>query len=146
MYKGVRKSGIGKNGGPGGGIVWLTSTHTVDITDSTIGADGHWGRVENYDQYGSGGGSGGSIQLTCQNLRGNGKISIRGGYGSPNGGGGGSGGRFVMNYLRAYRADSQPNQSYYWKGEIDYSGGTSGHMTDRYEPGAIGQKWNSFLI
>jgi len=98
----------GSNGGSGGGVIWLTATSTTEIKNSTIAADGHWGNLDNYDQKGSGGGSGGSIQLVTQNLRGNGQFSVKGGDGSKNGGGGGGGGRFAMNYLRPYKADSQP--------------------------------------
>jgi len=33
-----------------------------------------------------------------------------------------------MNYLRAYRADSQPAQSGNWTGSVEYSGGKGGGM------------------
>jgi len=39
---------------------------------------------------------------------GDGHISVKGGYGSPNGGGGGAGGRFAMKYLRGYLSSSYP--------------------------------------
>jgi len=55
------KSTAGTNGGSGGGVVWLTATGTIEIQDSTVSADGHWGSLDNYDQKGSGGGSGGSV-------------------------------------------------------------------------------------
>jgi len=48
------------------------------------------------------------VQITTLNLRGNSHISAHGGVGSPNGGGGGSGGRLVINYLKGYLANSQP--------------------------------------
>jgi len=59
-----------------------------------------------FDQYGAGGGAGGSVQIITQNLQGDGYISARGGAGSINGGGDGSGGRFVLSYLKSYLADS----------------------------------------
>jgi len=42
------------------------------------------------------------------------------------GGGGGAGGRLVMNYLKGYLADSQPAQSFYWTGNMDISAGLAG--------------------
>jgi len=53
----------GFHGGSGGGIVWLTTPRTIDIKNSTISANGHDGHIEKYKEAGSGGGSGGSIQL-----------------------------------------------------------------------------------
>ena len=53
---------------------------------------------------GSGGGAGGSIEILTRNIRGDSKIEARGGDGSINGGGGGSGGRMVINYLRGFSA------------------------------------------
>ena len=54
----------GHNGGSGGGIIWLTTPDTLVVKDSTISADGRWGRMHNkYEEKGSGGGSGGSIQV-----------------------------------------------------------------------------------
>ena len=93
------------------------------MKNSSAEADGHWGRLDSYDQVGSGGGSGGSIQIITQNLMGDGHVSVKGGYGSANGGGGGSGGRFVMKYTRSYLSSSYPNQSYYWYGTYDINGG-----------------------
>jgi hypothetical protein len=61
-----------------------------------------------------------------QNLRGDGKFSLRGGAGSEQGGGGGSGGRLAVNFLRAFKADSQPEQSHYWYGSVDVTGGDAG--------------------
>ena len=51
----------GLHGGSGGGIIWLTTPATLDIHNSTVGADGRWGKIEKYEESGSGGGSGGSI-------------------------------------------------------------------------------------
>jgi len=94
--------------------------------NSTVAVDGHWGRIDDYDQEGSGGGGGGSIQITTLNLMGNSLISARGGTGSPKGGGGGSGGRLVMNYLKGYLYNSQPKQSFFWTGVHDIDGGDAG--------------------
>ena len=67
----------------------MTTPSTINIKNATVSADGKWGTVDNYDQYGAGGGAGGSIQMTTKNLKGDGTISTRGGAGSSNGGGGG---------------------------------------------------------
>jgi hypothetical protein len=55
-------------GGSGGGVIWMTTPGTTKMFNSTIAADGHWGRIDDYDQDGSGGGAGGSIQITTLNL------------------------------------------------------------------------------
>lgn len=47
------------------------------------------------NQFGSGGGSGGSVQIVTKNIAGDAIIDLSGGDGSIYGGGGGSGGRFV---------------------------------------------------
>jgi hypothetical protein len=61
------------------------------------------------------------------NLRGNETgLTAFGGTGSTNGGGGGSGGRLVINYLRGYMMSSQPQQSGFWEGYYDISGGKDG--------------------
>ncbi len=46
----------------------------------------------------SGGGAGGSIWLTCQNLSGAGVLSVNGGAGEPSQGGGGAGGRISLQF------------------------------------------------
>jgi hypothetical protein len=94
--------------------------------NSTLAAQGSNGRTDDNDQDGSGGGAGGSIQLTTLNLIGDSTMKVNGGSGSQNGGGGGSGGRLVMNYLKGYLANSQPAQSFYWTGNMDISGGKAG--------------------
>jgi hypothetical protein len=78
---------------------------------------------------GAGGGAGGSIQIITKNLRGDGKLSLKGGNGH-NGGGGGSGGRAVVNYLSSYIKESYPEQSYFWDGQIDLEGG----LVEEYAP------------
>ena len=78
---------------------------------------------------GSGGGAGGSIEILTRNIRGDSKIEARGGDGSINGGGGGSGGRMVINYLRGFSASQQPAQSHFWKGTYALTGGQYGYMS-----------------
>jgi hypothetical protein len=56
-------------GGSGGGMVWLATPGTLLLRNSTkVIADGSSGRVDEIDQDGSGGGSGGSISITTLNL------------------------------------------------------------------------------
>lgn len=73
-----------------------------------------------------------------QNIRGNGHFSVLGGDGSKNGGGGGGGGRFSINFLRAYKADSQPEQSHDWHGTVDYDGGDAGEADGKYVQATAG--------
>ena len=117
----------------------MTTPSTVGIQNSTVSADGKWGVTENYDQFGAGGGSGGSIQITTLNMRGNGHVSVKGGSGSSNGGGGGSGGRLVMNYLKSYLSSSQPDQSFFWTGTDDIQGGFGGSMAFKFQGPGDGQ-------
>ena len=63
-------------------------------------------------------------------VKGDGKVTAKGGDGSPGGGGGGSGGRFVVNFLRGYMADSQPEQSHNWRGTYSLDGGKNGELAD----------------
>jgi hypothetical protein len=63
-------------------------------------------------------------------MKGDGLISAMGGDGL-RGGGGGSGGRFIMNYLKSYLASSNPAQSYDWTGHSDVSGGISGAVSSK---------------
>ena len=137
--------GVRDTGGSGGGIIWLTSPATINIGNgSVIDAMGSWGIQENFEQFGAGGGSGGSIQITTLNLRGNGFFSVKGGAGSSGGGGGGAGGRLVMNYLKSYLASSQPAQSFYWSGTSDISGGSAGDMNFQFQPPLNGQNGTMF--
>lgn len=75
---------------------------------------------------GSGGGAGGSIQLITTNIHGNGHFSVKGGDGSEGSGGGGSGGRMVVYFMQSFIAAAYPDQSYYWTGTFDLSGGDPG--------------------
>jgi len=117
-------------GGNGGGILWLSSTGTIELNNTKLTADGGNGVTDHSnDKYrGSGGGAGGSIQLITKNLRGNGQVSIRGGDGSVGGGGGGSGGRMAVEFLRSFLASSYPDQSYYWTGDLSIDGGKGGFV------------------
>ena len=71
-------------------------------------------------------------------------MSVKGGRGSQNGGGGGAGGRFVMNYRRSYLGSSYPDQSFYWTGTEDISGGAAGFMPERYMQPSEGQNGTLF--
>ena len=46
------------------------------------------------------------------------------------GGGGGSGGRLAMNFLRAFMHSSYPDQSYFWTGSLNLDGGKGGVLSD----------------
>jgi hypothetical protein len=64
-------SGDSKNstGGNGGGMVWIATPGNLVLRSSTkVSVDGSNGRVDETDQDGSGGGSGGSISITTLNL------------------------------------------------------------------------------
>ena len=71
-------------------------------------------------------------------------MSVKGGAGSAYGGGGGSGGRLVMNYLKSYLASSQPMQSYYWSGTHDISGGLRGDTNIRTLSASNGEDGTMF--
>ena len=77
-------------GGQGGGAIKIVTRHL--ILDGHLSADGEDGPPPST----SGGGSGGSIWIDCEELDGYGTISVKGGAGSPNKGGGGSGGRIAI--------------------------------------------------
>jgi hypothetical protein len=38
-----------------------------------------------------------------------------------------------MNFLRSYIADANPNQSFFWKGDVKIFGGEPGQIADKYE-------------
>jgi hypothetical protein len=77
-------------GGPGGGVVRLTVTGTLEM-DGIISAKGG-----NGSGYGGGGGSGGSIWLAVGTLSGAGSIAANGGSGVDASGGGGGGGMIYI--------------------------------------------------
>jgi uncharacterized repeat protein (TIGR01451 family) len=92
-------NGYSGTGGAGGGAIRLDVSGTLTV-DGTISADGNNGSGS--VNFGSGGGSGGSIYITTNILTGNGTISACGGSGAMilNPGGGGGGGRIAI-----YRKD-----------------------------------------
>ena len=112
-------------------MIWLSALNTVNLKNSHITADGG-SAANSLDSQGSGGGSGGSIQIITRNLKGTGDISAKGGDGSE-GGGGGAGGRLFMNFLKGYSAKAQPDQSHFWFGTHSLSGGQAGVYTRSYE-------------
>jgi hypothetical protein len=124
----------------------MTSPGKIELKTSKISADGSFGKVESHNQHGSGGGSGGSIQIIALRMSGDGMVSAKGGNGSPNGGGGGSGGRLAMKYLKSYLAESYPAQSIDWSGDYDLSGGKADGLSfQSLKPlyGQEGTKWHS---
>jgi hypothetical protein len=89
------------DGGDGGGVITMAVSGTLTVSGS-ISADGVSGPTSN--SY-SGGGSGGSVNLTVNSLAGSGVISADGGNGAPgnwsavHGGGGGGGGYVYVSYF-----------------------------------------------
>ena len=77
-------------GGPGGGLMQLTVSGTLEI-DGRISANGG-----NGSGYAGGGGSGGSIYLSVGTLSGSGAIAANAGSGVNSLGGGGGGGRVAI--------------------------------------------------
>ena len=63
--------------------------------------------------------------MITTNLKGTGEISAKGGDGAFSGGGG-SGGRIFINFLKGYTISSQPEQSHYWFGSHNLNGGQAG--------------------
>ena len=79
-----------------------------------------------FQTYGSGGGSGGSVWVTCQSFIGSGIIRAKGGNGNTYGGGG-AGGRITVNYVTGgFHSD-----------QTDASGGQAGSGSS-VEPGGPG--------
>jgi hypothetical protein len=71
---GIRKK---RAGGAGGGIIWLSTTGTINLEKSTLSANGKNGTTDTFtNARGSGGGAGGSVQLTMKGLKGDGVVSI----------------------------------------------------------------------
>ena len=79
----------------------MTSSDTVTIRNSVLSVEGSAG-VYAKAMPGSGGGSGGSVQVITKSISGNGLVHLKGGDGSLNGGGGGSGGRLVTHFLKNF--------------------------------------------
>ena len=109
----------GGMGGIGGGVLQIYSRRTiVDGRISVNGQDSPTGGQRS----GCGGGSGGSIWITCDELDGYGSIQARGGSGSSGVAGGGSGGRIAVYYRDIHN----------YNGTFSVRGGTG------LEPGASG--------
>lgn len=123
------KNGV-HNGGHGGGIAWLSTPGTLELTNSKILSEGGDGIVDIKDEKmkGAGGGAGGSVQIITGGIKGDGLISINGGNGSQKGGGGGAGGRMVVNLLRSWMSSSYPSMSHNYTGEITVKGGIAGDI------------------
>jgi hypothetical protein len=50
-----------------------------------------------------------------------------------------------MNFLRSYKADSQPHQSHYWTGKVHFDGGKAGELqNEEFEPATAGQSGTIF--
>ncbi len=80
--------------GKGGGVILLSVGNTLQL-DGALSANGTTG-----PGFYSGGGAGGSIQITTTRFSGAGIISANGGAANNNGpGGGGGGGRIAVNYI-----------------------------------------------
>jgi len=95
---------LSKFGGNGGGIIWMTSSNTVDMKDTLITVKGGEGKAYFHSRLGSGGGAGGSIHIVARDIAGNAEVDLSGGDGSGFGGGGGSGGRLVANLLSNFNS------------------------------------------
>ena len=88
---------FGATGGSGGGAIQLSIAGILHL-DGRISADG---QTISIDAGSAGGGSGGSIHLQTDTLRGTGSLSAIGGSNPFNRGGGGSGGRIAAYYESA---------------------------------------------
>lgn len=92
-------------GGSGGGIIWLSTPGELVLNQTRLLSQGLSGRSTSATlKEGSGGGSGGSIQILTRSIAGDGLIDISGGDGSLGGGGGGSGGRLIVHFLENFIA------------------------------------------
>ena len=110
----------------------------MKIDNSEIAAEGEKAELteteaKEYQIIGSGGGSGGSIQIITTKLQGDGYLSVKGGSGSIGGGGGGSGGRIVIYFLGNYLADFSHKWSFDWIGKLNLLGGEQGPLTSQFE-------------
>ena len=122
------------DGDDGGGVVRIDALGKVTV-DGTISADGT--HVSNA----GGGGSGGSIYITCRTLAGNGDVRATGNDGAPDHHrcGAGGGGRVAVHYdAVAQAAEAAPAIAFRVAGGV---GGTSySHTENRYargEPGTL---------
>lgn len=116
--------GGGLQGGAGGGSIWITIANSLEMT-GTIEARGTHSKSTNTSTYGSGGGSGGAVNMQVYNITGSSlaKISVAGGNGKY-GGGGGSGG-WVYGTLFDSVNKNTALRSRDWTGNIYNSYGNS---------------------
>ncbi len=132
---GASLQATGCEAGDGGGAVWIAATGTVTL-DGNITADG----AERKNNW-AGGGSGGSVYITCETIQGIGTVSANGEQGG-NFGGAGAGGRVAVIYdTAAQTAIDLPSLRFL----------ASGHgISDEYEnysdPGTIYFSDNQFLL
>ncbi|KAK7475580.1 hypothetical protein BaRGS_00033169, partial [Batillaria attramentaria] len=80
-----------QNGGRGGGYIVMEVADEFDV-DGTVSVDGLSATATH-----GGGGSGGSLQVTCVQFTGSGRLTSNGGSGQ-GGGGGGAGGRVLVQF------------------------------------------------
>ena len=117
------------NGGSGGGAIALFSVSGVITVNGTVSANGSGGLASKN----GGGGSGGSVWLTCNQLAGSGTIcadggaggSYNSGYNHP--GGGGGGGRVKLGYTSST-----------FNGIVSVAGGTGGVSDGSHPSGQAG--------
>jgi hypothetical protein len=123
------ETSIAGYGGRGGGAVRIVATSSVTV-DGTITVNG--GMVGGD----KGGGSGGSVYITCQILRGTGIVRGDGGEaGTFTGSAGGGGGRIALVYDSASEAGVSPKPDI----KLSVAGGTPGQNESLY--GMLGSLW-----
>ncbi|XP_038052472.1 uncharacterized protein LOC119725183 [Patiria miniata] len=116
--------GGGTSGGSGGGRIWFNVTDTI-LIDGLVSANGIGGGTNT--PY-NGGGSGGSIWMHCEKIKGYGTIATNGGSGSSRSGGG-AGGRVALYFRQNATANGFKYESH---------GGAPGSDCDECEGGGPG--------
>ena len=111
-------------GGAGGGLIWVHALDRLSLNGQIYAKGGNaQDSFAEEELNGSGGGSGGGIQLHMAILEGNGSLSVSGGSGSWMNGGGGSGGRISLQYLKSLQPEFYPNMTINWSGKAFLDGG-----------------------
>ena len=72
-------------------MIWMSASKFMRLNDTKITARGGDAQLIEEGRSGSGGGSGGAIQISTPTFIGSGLIDVSGGLGSDNGGGGAGG-------------------------------------------------------
>ncbi|XP_076091252.1 uncharacterized protein LOC143063127 [Mytilus galloprovincialis] len=90
IYEPIKLGSSAGSGGTGGGVIWMNVTHTIHI-DGEVNSEGGDGTA---------GGSGGSVWMFCELIKGYGKITSHGGNATHSNGGGGAGGRVAVYFNR----------------------------------------------